>query len=226
MDPILAIGIIGGGLIALKIAGNKDEDSGSAPETGDTAGTGANPQFPSAPNVGANASTIGYRLLSKEEYDKNGVKQGEYYVVRDGNGNITGTIVGTEGGQVFQEGNGDIHLRSAGDEEIEIEDQPKTKPDVMTGPPILSINEKRKMAESRDHRGAGPGAVPASAVSILAPSVAGATTTSNTPKLNPPVKAAIKPPKYSMTKPKSPVSSKILEDRIRRAAKAGMRIPM
>jgi hypothetical protein len=111
MTPAIAIGIIGGGLIAAKVFGNTPVADKMKDEQGQN----------NTSRVGTNADTIGYERIDETQYqEQGGVEAGQSHTVINGNGEVVGEVVGLEGGnQVFQEADGTVHIRSEGEPEIE-----------------------------------------------------------------------------------------------------------
>lgn len=148
IDPVTAIALIGGGFIAIKAFGNKNETTGEQAEQ--------EPAFDTGPNVGANADEIGYERINQAQYNaQGGVEAGQVATVQNESGQIVGTVVGTEGGnQVFQEAGGTVHIRSAGEPEIE----PVTPTAIQTAPAPAqrpgTIMTAPATRVTRDHRAA------------------------------------------------------------------------
>ncbi len=207
MDPVLAIGIIGGGLIAFK-AFKKDEPA-------EMPGDGYNTVV--TPDVSANADQMGYERISQAEYDENGVQAGEVVTLKNEKGELVGTVVGTEGGnQVFQRGDGSVSIREAGEPEI---DSPVAQA-VKAMPPVGKAYEPLAATKTAVST--------AKSTSPLAQIVQKRAATQGS-KMYPAASKAPAPtnvPKLTIIKPKQPISNSLLDKRIRLAAKSGLRIPM
>lgn len=183
MTPVIAaIGIIGGSLIAVKAFGDKKTEADKAGASPDGQATGV--------NVGVNADAIGYDRIDQATYEEQGgVDAGQSHTVVNGNGEVVGEVVGMEGGnQVFQEADGTVHIRSAGEPEIT---------------PMITGNVSQSPAAV--------GGV-ASTVSRVGQAVSQ-------------MKAA-NAPRLTFTTPRRPVSSNLVDKRIRASARAGLRLPM
>ncbi len=112
---VIALGVIGGGLVAVKLFDKGDNADKMSEEQGQNNGV----------NVGANADQIGYERISQSEYEaQGGVEAGQVADVHNPvTGERVGTVVGLEGGnQVFQDPQGNTRLRTSDDEHIEVTD--------------------------------------------------------------------------------------------------------
>jgi hypothetical protein len=104
-DPATLIMILGGGLVAAKVFGSKEE----IPEQ----------RFETSADVGANADTMGYDRITTDQALTDGVAAGEVAAIPGADGKVT-TVVGLgNGDQLVQHPDGSTSVRSSGEPEID-----------------------------------------------------------------------------------------------------------